>query len=75
MMIRLIMPRVSVTIVITNMEELKNHGIVLMRNSMPAACAKIATSTCTTKKNGKKRSTRNKETNHPHIPKNYQSFY
>ena len=69
------MPRVSVTIAITNMEELKSHGIVLMRNSMPVACAKIAISTCTTRKNGNKRSTRNKETNHLPIQKNYQSFY
>ena len=71
-MIRLIMPKDSVTIAITNMEELKSHGIAHMRNSMPAACAKIATSTFTTRKNAKKMSFRIKETNHHPILKSYQ---
>ncbi len=36
------MPKVCAAIAITNMEELKNHGIVHMKNYMQMECAKIA---------------------------------
>lgn len=63
MMIKHIMPRDFATIAIINMEEIKSHGTVLMRNSMLVECVKIATSTCTIRKNGKKLSTRIKKMN------------
>ena len=37
------MPRECAAIAIINMEELKNHGIVLMKSYMQMECAKIAT--------------------------------
>ena len=41
-MINLTTLKGCVAIVIINMAELKNHGIVLMINYMPAECAKTA---------------------------------
>jgi hypothetical protein len=43
MKINNIMPKVSAIIATTNMEEPKNLGIVIMRNSMQQGCVKIVT--------------------------------
>ena len=50
------MLRECVTIVITNMEELKNHGIVLMISYMLLECAKIVTLIAITEKKDNKKS-------------------
>lgn len=43
MMINFTMQKVCATTVTTNMEEQRNHGIVLMINYMQQECAKIVT--------------------------------
>lgn len=75
MMTKIITQKACVTIVITNMAELKSHGTALMKNSMPVECAKIVTSTCTIKKNVKKLSFKTKKTSLHLTLVNFQLFY
>lgn len=49
-MIKHIMLKVYAIIVITNMAELKSHGIALMKNSTLEECVKTVTSICTIKR-------------------------
>jgi hypothetical protein len=55
---RNIMLKACVAIAITNTEGIKNLGTVPMINSMPMECAKIAISTATTAKEGRRKSMR-----------------